>query len=72
MKKTTKKSVGRNIWFIQAAVFFVKFTRFSPYSSKYSKWTYIQHQLLALIVFKDYRNQQYREFVDDVGDMERV
>ena len=50
----------------------MKSTRISPYSCKYSKKTYTQHQLLVLILFKDYRNQHYREFVDDVGDMERV
>ena len=71
-KETIKRSASRNIRFIQAAQSVVKSTRISPYSCKYSKKTYTQHQLLVLILFKDYRNQHYREFVDDVGDMERV
>ena len=28
--------------------------------------------MLVLVLFKDFRNQHYREFIDDVGDMERV
>jgi hypothetical protein len=50
----------------------VKSTHLNPYSCKYSKKTFTQHQLLALVLFKDYRNQHYREFIDDVGEMEGV
>jgi len=50
----------------------VKAIRITPYSSKYSKKIYTQHQLLVLILFKDYRNQRYREFIEDVGDMESI
>ena len=71
-KETIKKSASRNIRFIQAALSVVTSTRISPYSSKFSKKIYTQHQLLALILFKDYRNQHYREFIEDVGDMEKV
>jgi len=59
--------MSRNIRFIQAAISVVKSTRISPYSCKYSKKTFTQHQLLVLILFKDYRNQHFREFVEDVG-----
>ena len=50
----------------------VKSTRISPYSCKYSKKIYTQYQLLALVLFKDYRNQHYREFIEDIGDMDGV
>jgi hypothetical protein len=50
----------------------VKSTRISPYSSKSSKKIYTQYQLLAQVLFKDYRNQHYREFIEDVGDMDEV
>ena len=71
-KETIKKSASRNIRFIQAALSVVTSTRISPYSSKFSKKLYTQHQLLALVLFKDYRNQHYREFIEDIGDMEKV
>ena len=71
-KETNKKSTCRNIRFIQAAISVVKSTHLKPYSCKFSKKTYTQYQLLVLILFKDYRNQHYREFIDDVGDMEGV
>lgn len=71
-KETINRSASRNIRFIQAALTVVKSTRISPYSCKYSKKIYTQYQLLALVLFKDYRNQHYREFIEDVGDMEGV
>ena len=71
-KETTKRSASRNIRFIQTATSIVKSTRLKPYSCKYSKRIYTQHQLLVLILFRDFRNQHYREFVEDIGDMERV
>ncbi len=50
----------------------MKAIRLSPYSCKYSKKIYTRYQLLVLILFKDYRNQHYREFVEDIGDMESI
>jgi len=50
----------------------VKATRITPYSCKYSKKNYTQYQLLVLILFKDYRNQHYREFIEDIEDMESI
>lgn len=47
----------------------MKSTRLNPYSCEFSKKIYTQHQLLVLVLFKDYRNQHYREFVDDIGDV---
>ena len=71
-KETIKRSTSRNIRFIQAALSVVNSTRISPYSCKYSKKVYTQHQLLVLVLFKDYRNQHYREFIEDIGDMETI
>ena len=71
-KETIKRSASRNIRFIQAANSVVKSTHLNLYSCKYSKKIYTQHQLLVLILFKDFRNQHYREFIEDVGDRERV
>jgi hypothetical protein len=71
-KETIKRSTSRNIRFIQAALSVVNSTRISPYSCKYSKKLYTQHQLLVLVLFKDYRNQHYREFIEDIGDMETI
>lgn len=71
-QETNKKSASRNIRFIQAAVSIVTSTHLNPYSCKFSKKIYTQHQLLVLILFKDFRNQHYREFIDDVGDMAEV
>ncbi len=71
-KETIKKLASRNIRFIQTAISIVKSTHLKPYSCKFSKKIYTQHQLLVLILFKDFRNQHYREFIEDVGDMEGV
>ena len=71
-KETIKKSASRNIRFIQAAISVVKSTHLKPYSCKFSKKIYTQHQLLVLILFRDFRNQHYREFIEDVGNMDGV
>jgi hypothetical protein len=71
-KETIKKSASRNIRFVQTAISIVKSTHLNPYSSKFSKKIYTQHQLLVLILFKDFRDQHYREFIEDVGDMDGV
>jgi len=71
-QETIKRSASRNIRFIQAAISVVNSTHLKPYSCKFSKKIYTQPQLLVLILFKDYRNQHYREFIEDVGDMDGV
>jgi len=71
-KETTRRLASRNIRFIRAAFSVVKAIRITPYSSKYSKKIYTQYQLLVLVLFKDYRNQHYRDFIEDVGDMDAV
>ena len=71
-KETHKKSLSRNIRFVKTALTLVKSTHITPYSCKYSKKIYTQHQLFALILFKEFRNQHYRDFIEDIGDMEGV
>ncbi len=71
-KETHKKSLSKNIRFVKTALSLVKSTHITLYSCKYSKQTYTQHQLLVLILFKEYRNQHYRDFIEDIGDMEGV
>ena len=71
-QETIKRSASRNIRFIRTAISVVKSTHLEPYSCKFSKKTFTQHQLLVLILFKDFRDQHYREFIEDVGDMEKV
>jgi len=57
---------------IRAAFSIVKAIRITPYPGKYSKKIYTPYQLLVLILFKDYRNQHYRDFIEDIGDMEII
>jgi hypothetical protein len=71
-KETTRRLANRNIRFIRAAFSIVKAIRITPYSCKYSKTIYTQYQLLVLILSKDYRNQHYREFIEDIEDMESI
>jgi hypothetical protein len=71
-KETHKISLSRNIRFVKTAFSLIKSTHITLYSCKYSKKTYTQHQLLALIPFKEFRNQHYRDFIEDIGDMEGV
>ena len=71
-KETPKGLASRNIRFIRVAFSIVKAIRITPYSCKYSKKIYTQYQLLTLILFKDYRNQHYRDFIEDVEDMESI
>jgi len=71
-KETIKKSASRNIRFIQTAISVVKSTHLKLYSYRFSKKIYTQQQLLILILFKDFRNQHYREFIEDIGDMEGI
>jgi hypothetical protein len=50
----------------------VKAIRITPYSCKYSKKIYTHYQLFVLILFKDYRNQRCRDFIEDIGDMDSI
>ena len=57
---------------IQTVISVVKSTHLKPYSCKYSKKNCTQFQLLVLVLFKDFRKKQYREFIEDIRDVERI
>jgi len=71
-KETNKKLSGRFISFIKHAYSLVQSTRLSPYSCKYSRKDYTQHQLLTRILFKEYRNEDYRTVIWNLGEMDRI
>lgn len=58
--------------FIDIAMQVTGNSRFPLYSCKYSKRTYTQHQLLRLILFKEYLGKDYRDIVEIVELMELI
>ena len=71
-KETIKKSSGRFISFIKHAFSLVRSSHLSVYSSKYSRRDYTQHQLLTLLLFKEYRKADYRMVIWDLVEMDRI
>ncbi|WP_321508388.1 IS5 family transposase [uncultured Methanoregula sp.] len=71
-KETIKKSSGRFIRFIKHAFSIVQSSRISPYSCKYSRRDYTQHQLLTLLLFKEYRKEDYRTVIWNLEEMDRI
>src|SRR4030042_6461302 len=71
-KETIKKSTGRFISFIKHAFSIVQSSRISPYSCKYSRRDYTQHQLLTLLLFKEYRKEDYRTVIWNLEEMDRI
>jgi hypothetical protein len=50
--------------FVEISSSLIKESRIPLYSSKFSKKTYNQHQLLILILIKEYLSEDYRDTVD--------
>jgi len=71
-KETIKKSSGRLISFIKHAFSIVQSSRISPYSCKYSRRDFTQHQLLTLLLFKEYRKEDYRTVIWNIEEMDRI
>ena len=71
-KETNKRSSGRFISFIKHALSLVQSTHLSLYSSKYSRRDYTQHQLLTILLFKEYRKEDYRTVIWDLEEMDRI
>jgi hypothetical protein len=71
-KETIKKSSGRFISFIKHAYSIVQSSRITPYSCKYSRRDYTQHQLLTLLLFKEYRKEDYRTLIWNLEEMDRI
>jgi hypothetical protein len=57
-------SANRYIRFVELSHGFIKDSRIPLYSSKYSKKTYTQHQLLILLFLKEYLSDDYRDKVE--------
>jgi transposase len=71
-KETIKRSSGRFISFIKHAFAIVQSSRITPYSCKYSRRDFTQHQLLTLLLFKEYRKEDYRTIVCNLEEMDRI
>ena len=52
---------NRYIRFVELSSGLIKDTRIPLYSSKYSKKTYTQHQVLILLLLKEYLSEDYRD-----------
>jgi len=57
-------SANRYIRFVELSSGLIKDARIPLYSSKFSKKTYTQHQLLVLILLKEYLSEDYRGTVE--------
>jgi hypothetical protein len=71
-KKTKIISLNRYIRFVEISSGLIKESRIPLYSSKFSKKTYNQHQLLILILLKEYLSDDYRDTVDLVDLMNEI
>lgn len=58
------RSANKYIRIIEALVPVVRSSRIPPYSCKYSRRTYTQHQHLVLILFKEVLHTDYRSTID--------
>jgi hypothetical protein len=57
-------SSNKYIKFIDLSLKTVQSSRLNLYSCKYSKHVYTQHQLLVLVLLKEYISTDYRDFVE--------
>ena len=57
-------SSNKYIKFIDLSLEIVQSSRLNLYSCKYSKHVYTQHQLLVLVLLKEYISTDYRDFVE--------
>ena len=71
-KETIKRSSGRFIWFVKHAFSLVRSSHISLCSCKYSRRDYTQHQLLTILLFKEYRKEDYRTIICDLEEMDRI
>ena len=65
-------STNKYIRFVDIASQVIKETRIPLYSCKYSKRTYTQHQLLILLLFKEYLGEDYRDTIELTAVMDSV
>jgi len=57
-------SANRYIRFVELSSGFIRDSRIPLYSSKFSRKTYTQHQLLILLLLKEYLSEDYRDTVE--------
>jgi len=57
-------SANRYIRFVELSSGLIRDSRIPLYSSRFSKKTYTQHQLLALLLLKEYLSEDYRDTVE--------
>jgi hypothetical protein len=65
-------SINRYIRFVEISSRLIKKSRITLYSSKFSKKTYNQHQLLIPILLKEYLSEDYRDTVELVDLMNEI
>ena len=65
-------STNRYIRFVELSSGLIKDSRIPLYSSKYSKKTYTQHQLLVLLLLKEYLAEDYRDIIELTEIMDSV
>jgi transposase len=62
----------KHISFLTATMNAIRESKIPLYSSKFSRKDYNQHQLLALLVFKEYLGARYREIIELVEVMDAI
>ena len=65
-------STNKYIRFIDIASQIIKESRIPLYSCKFSKRTYTQHQLLVLLLLKEYLAEDYRDTIELTEIMDSV
>ena len=65
-------SSNKYIKFLELSLKTVQSSRLNLYSCKYSKHVYTQHQLLVLVLLKEYISTDYRDFVELIDLMSNI
>jgi len=63
-KEAFKKSTNQYIKFVEISFGLIRHSRIPLYSSKFSKKIYTQHQLLTLLLLKEYLAEDYRNTIE--------
>ena len=71
-KETKLLSTNRYIRFVEVASGLIRNSRIPLYSSKFSKKIYTQHQLLILLLLKEYLAEDYRDTVELTEIMDSI
>lgn len=65
-------SANRYIRFVESSTSLIRDSRIPLFSSKFSKKTYTQHQLLPLLLLKEYLSEDYRDAVELAEIMDSI